>query len=68
MKIKIEISTDNAAFGDPCSEQFGEEVWRILEDAADKFRRGYASFPLFDSNGNNIGRAGLCTDYRIIQQ
>lgn len=59
MKIKLEMTCDNAAFGDPESVEFGEEVARILRKAAEKFEDGYASFPLYDHNGNRVGAAHL---------
>ena len=61
MKIEIKFDCDNAAFGLPDTAQFGDEVGIILRDAADKFERGYATFPLRDSNGNTVGRASLTT-------
>lgn len=62
MAISVNFSTNNSAFGDPDSPEFGEEVARILEEAAEKFRAGYAAFPLRDINGNTVGRAGLVTE------
>lgn len=59
MKIKIEFSCDNAAFGDDDAAAFCAEVSRILHEAADKFCHGHAFFPVRDVNGNVIGRAEL---------
>lgn len=50
--ILIKFDCDNDAFGRVESDQFGLEV-------ADRFEKGYASFPIRDVNGNTIGRAGL---------
>ena len=49
--MKIEFSTDNAAF-DECGDA---EVRRILEEIANKVERGYDHGSIFDINGNNIG-------------
>lgn len=62
MKVELEITCDNAAFGSPDSDEFGYEVARILRNAAEQFESGHASFPLFDLNGNRVGRAHLATD------
>lgn len=62
MAIEIKLSTNSDAFGECNSDQFGEEVARILETAAINFRNGWATFPLVDSNGNTVGRAGLVTE------
>lgn len=61
MQIEIKFNCDNAAFSEPDSYQFAEEIQRILYQAIDKFKQGYSTFPLRDSNGNTIGRAGITT-------
>lgn len=59
-KLVLEIRCSNAAFGDsPESDEFGDEVARILRHAADMFEQGYAAVYLNDSNGNHVGFAGL---------
>lgn len=59
-KLVLEIRCDNATFGDsPESDQFGDEVARILRHAADMFEHGYAAVYLNDSNGNKVGFVGL---------
>ena len=59
--MKINFSTDNAAFKDP----FGEKKWdglckeveviRILEDIIDKIRCNDTRGSIMDINGNKIG-------------
>ncbi len=46
------IVTDNAAFEDAGA---GEEVSRLLEEAAEQLRNGAQAGPLFDCNGNRVG-------------
>jgi hypothetical protein len=59
-KLVLEINCDNAAFGDsPDSDEFGNEVGRILRHAAQMFEDGYAAVYLNDSNGNRVGFVGL---------
>lgn len=52
MKIVIEVSTDNSAFED---EPYTELV-RILKVAIEKFEKGNMEFPLYDINGNKVGK------------
>ena len=53
--MKIEFSTDNAAF-----DEYGDaEVRRILEDIADRVQRGYGYGAIMDINGNHIGTWSL---------
>ena len=59
MKIEIRFDCINDAFGEPDSVAFGYEVGSILREAAMKFEQGHAAFPLYDSNGNIVGRAAL---------
>ena len=59
MKLKIEICGDNAAFEDV---NRGEEMARILKEAANKCAGGYLNSPgdevrLMDYNGNTVGKA-----------
>ena len=58
MKLKIEISLDNAAFEDAC----GHESARILAKLAAALKEGCYCMatldaPLFDINGNKVGNA-----------
>ncbi len=55
MTFKLNIECDNAAFED----NVGEEVGRILRQAAQKMERGDIPGTLFDSNGNAVGEAVL---------
>ena len=50
--ISIQFETDNAAFQD-CR---GEEIARILKEAAEKIEDGSTDFPIYDINGNKIGK------------
>ena len=51
MSVKIEITTDNAAFGsDP-----GYEVARILRELANQIALGSEYRVLMDINGNRVG-------------
>ena len=60
MKFELKIECDNAAF-DP---DHGQEVARILRDAAAKLEQGYTparsegGLVLRDFNGNKVGIAG----------
>lgn len=56
--LRIEISTDNAAFGDT-EEERGEEAARLLRMAASRIERGSRSGSLRDANGNTVGRYEL---------
>ena len=51
MKIKIEFSTDNAAFDDDA----GPEIHRILQHVCLDIREGLICSPIRDINGNTIG-------------
>lgn len=66
MKIKIEIDTDNAAFGES-DEECAAEVASILRECANRFEwpiigdlEGW-SFPVRDRNGNTCGVCGAVT-------
>ena len=53
MKFKIEIECDNAAFDEPY-----EELARILRDLADDIEESvHLAHPIFDINGNRVGRS-----------
>lgn len=52
-KFTLTIETDNAAFDD---NGLGSELRHMFHDVADKVERGWATAPVFDSNGNNCGR------------
>lgn len=55
MKIQIEITMDNAAFGD----QPEDELSRILANMAERYRFNnvYAFDKIYDINGNVVGKA-----------
>ena len=54
MKLKIEIECDNAAFGDAPEW----EVARILRELADRvIDEDCLAHPIFDANGNRVGRS-----------
>ena len=50
--FKLEFRTDNAAFDADATA----EVSRILRQIADAVERGTSGAPLYDTNGNRIGR------------
>lgn len=54
--MKIEFSTDNAAF-----DEYGcySEVKRILDNITEKIRLGYDCGTIMDINGNKIGEWSL---------
>lgn len=54
--FKVRIETENAAFdGDDAKRA---EIARILRKLADRYESGSEdSIPLFDANGNKVGRA-----------
>lgn len=59
MKLKIEIKTDNAAFGDTAIE-CGEEVARILRELAERIEADGppevgGRYGAYDANGNCVG-------------
>ena len=51
--FKLTIRTDNEAFQDG---QDVFEIARILRRTADFVEKGYTNKPLFDLNGNTIGK------------
>lgn len=51
--MKIEFSTDNAAFDDDYNKM--DEIRRILSDIALKVSYGTISGVIMDRNGNKIG-------------
>lgn len=51
MKMKIEFTTDNAAFN--TNKNF--EIARILKDIAYKIEEGYREGVIVDIDGNKIG-------------
>ena len=55
--ITITINTENAAFE---GENYGPEVARILRELANILTAdllpNYAPLPLYDSNGNRVGK------------
>lgn len=55
----LEIESSNDAFTDNPEE----EIARILEEAAEEVRcKGDGRYPLFDINGNKVGRADFCIE------
>jgi len=66
-KITIEIDTGNAAFHEESGGGYGEEVARILEEAAERFREsgrpnGPTRFAVRDINGNRVGQVVIEED------
>ena len=57
--FKLTFETNNAAFDGAEGEG---EVARILESVASALRRGTTGAPIFDHNGNRIGRFDLTAD------
>lgn len=55
MKLTIEIKMDNDAFSGDGQAHY--EAARILSEAAQKIESGAWDFPLFDINGNKVGKA-----------
>ena len=55
MKLKLEITMDNAAF----EEDEGAEAARIMRDAADSVEMGCIRASLFDLNGNVVGKFSI---------
>lgn len=56
MQFKLEITCDNAAFGENEQDR-GEEVARILREVARQVDEGYLKGILYDYNGNRVGTA-----------
>lgn len=56
--VKIEFTTDNAAF----SEGPATEIARILERLAKKIRMGDFDEPIMDINGNRVGTMTITAD------
>jgi hypothetical protein len=67
MNVRIEFSTENASFGESYDEYLAE-FDRVLKQIALRVRRGGlgrdGDFPVFDSNGNTIGRIVLRKHHR----
>lgn len=55
MKLKIEIETDNAAFGETPEDQ-AQEVGHILYDLNEALYRGITGGKIRDANGNEVCR------------
>lgn len=55
-RFSLEIRTDNDAFTDGNDKA---ECARILRQVADSLERGTRGAPLFDFNGNRVGRFDL---------
>jgi hypothetical protein len=60
MKLILEITCDNAAFGDTPQES-AAEIRRLLAQAANKIGEGghAADATLYDTNGNRVGTLKL---------
>lgn len=60
--LKIEINTENAAFGCDLESKWeqkyyrNEEIKRILKDICNQLDNGYDSGSCLDINGNVVGR------------
>lgn len=64
MKCFVEIDCNNAAFDDG---NLQTEVARLLRHASLGIEGGFRNMPLFDLNGNSVGRAYLTEDNSSIQ-
>jgi hypothetical protein len=58
MVFLLKIECDNSAF----EPEPGDEVARILREAADKIERGSTGVRLRDVNGNKVGKCRLLGD------
>lgn len=63
MNYRLEMRTDNAAFGESVLER-GAEIARILRDAADRAERGSIGGTIRDANGNTVGDFIVYTNAR----
>ena len=57
-KLKIQFNTDNDAFE---NDYRYTEIDRILRDIADKAARGMIGAPIYDINGNAVGKWSAAT-------
>jgi hypothetical protein len=55
MKIRIEFSTDNAAFGEKDSPEYCAEVCFVMSKVTSKITNGEPWGLIRDTNGNTIG-------------
>ena len=55
MKIKLEFSTDNAAFGEKNSPDYCAEVCFVMAKVTSKITNGEPWGLIRDTNGNTIG-------------
>lgn len=62
MTLVLKIEATNAAFGDGDEGERGDELSRILRQAAKHLEEGYTSGICFDSNGNRVGQFDLVED------
>lgn len=53
MALTLTIATTNSAFD---GDSLEPELARMLRTVADAIERGTSGAPLFDVNGNNVGR------------
>lgn len=59
MHLDLNIKADNSAFGDtenPRDPERLSELARLLRIAADALEAGTIGAPLYDCNGNKVGR------------
>lgn len=61
-KIRITISTDNAAFGDFESDEYYNELRRILRVLCNACTERHLPFRLKDVNGNSVGKVIIDED------
>lgn len=53
--MKIEFTTENAAFSEECGGSLEYETIRILREICGKIEIGYIEGSIIDINGNKIG-------------
>lgn len=61
MKFKLNFDCDNSAFGDDIFSR-NEEIKRILLEVSKNLENGYEFFPVYDVNGNKIGKYDTIED------
>jgi hypothetical protein len=65
MKLELRIRADNLAFGETENKRDPDrlaELARLLRVAANALEAGTTGAPLFDFNGNRVGRFDLSED------
>lgn len=53
--MKIEFTTENAAFDEECGGSLEYETIRILGEICEKIEIGYTEGSIIDINGNKVG-------------